>query len=177
MTLVEPDETIILTLEADNAQIRDGAQLTLTIEDNDVDTVDNHGNTIATATTLTLTLDTTVSGTIDPADDVDYFSIVISTTRFVTIYTTGDLDTIGRLLDNMGDLLQGNDQQPDFGQPVVLNNFRIHDRLAQGTYYIEVASFNSNFIGPYTLHVLTDDHSPTTDRTTVLSLNTTDQER
>ena len=34
--LVEPDETIILTLEADNAQIRDGAQLTLTIADNDV---------------------------------------------------------------------------------------------------------------------------------------------
>ena len=145
---------------------------TLTIEDNDVDTVDNHGDTRETATTLTLTVDTTVSGRIDPADDVDYFRIDISTTRFVTIYTTGDLDTIGRLLDNMGDLLQGNDQQPDFGQPVVLNNFRIHDRLAQGTYYIEVASFNSNFIGPYTLHVLTDDHSPTTDRATVLSLDT-----
>ena len=137
------------------------------------DVLTDHGDTRETATTLTLTVDTSVSGRIDPADDVDYFRIDISTTIFVDIFTTGNLDTIGRLLDNTGNLLQNNDQQPDAGQPEVLNNFRIHDRLGSGTYYIEVTGFNSNSTENYTLYVLTDDHSPTTDRTTVLSLNTT----
>ena len=283
-TLVEPIETIILTLEANNKQIIIGneSSATLTIEDNDVDTVDDHGNTIATATTLTLTVDTSVSGRIDPADDVDYFSIVISTPIFVDIFTIGDLDTIGRLINSVGTELTSDDQSgtndnflisrllergtyyievrstgtetgnydlrvdtddvdvDDHGNTIATattltltvdtsvsgridpaddvdyfsivistpifvdiftigndldtrgilydgtntflqldddsgegNNFLISDRLAQGTYYIGVVSFNSNFIGPYTLHVLTDDHSPTTDRATVLSLNTT----
>ena len=134
------------------------------------DVLTDHGDTRETATTLTLTVDTSVSGRIDPADDVDYFRIDISTSIFVDIFTIGDdLDTIGRLLNSVGDELTDDD---DSGEGL---NFLISDRLdsGTGTYYIEVASFNSNFIGPYTLHVLTDDHSPTTDRTTVLSLNTT----
>ena len=69
----------------------------------------DHGNTIETATTLTL--NTSMSGTIDPAGDVDYFSIVISTTRFVTIYTTGDglEDTVGTLQNRTGTELADND--------------------------------------------------------------------
>ena len=43
------------------------------------------------------------------------------------------------------------------------NNFLISDRLEQGTYYIEVGSNNSDSTGNYTLYVLTDDHSPTTE--------------
>ena len=58
-TLVESDETIILTLEADhNEQIRDGAQLTLTIADNDVPVIsfDPVVYTILEGTTRTITL-------------------------------------------------------------------------------------------------------------------------
>ena len=133
------------------------------------DVLTDHGDTRETATTLTLTVDTSVSGRIDPADDVDYFRIDISTSIFVDIFTTGNLDTVGRLINSVGDELTDDDNSGEG------NNFLISDRLdsGTGTYYIEVASFNSNFIGPYTLHVLTDDHSPTTDRATVLSLNTT----
>ena len=119
--------------------------------------------------TLTLTVDTSVSGRIDPADDVDYFRIDISTSIFVDIFTTGNLDTVGTLINSVGDELTDDD---DSGEG---NNFLISDRLdsGTGTYYIRVGSFNSNFTGNYTLYVLTDDHSPTTDRATVLSLNTT----
>ena len=56
---VEPDETIILTLEANNnEQIRDGAQLTLTIADNDVPAIsfERAEYTISEGTTDTVTL-------------------------------------------------------------------------------------------------------------------------
>ena len=165
--LVEPNETIILKAVSQDLTLVGASSTTLTIEDNDVDNVDNHGDTIETATTLTLTLDTSVSGRIDPADDADYFRIDISTPIFVDIFTTSDLDTVGRLLDNMGNLLQDDDQSGTD------DNFLISRRLEPGTYYIQVASFNSNSTGNYTLHVFTDDHSPTTNRATILSLNTT----
>ena len=130
--------------------------------------VDDHGDTIETATAVTL--DTFVSGTINPANDADYFSIEIDTQTDVNIFTTRNLDTIGTLYDGTNTFLQDDD---DSGEGL---NFLISRRLDDpGTYYIEVGSFGSSSIGigNYTLHVFTDDHSPTTNRATILSLNTT----
>ena len=106
---------------------------------------DDHGNTIAEATTVTL--NTTVSGTITPGNDIDYFRLDISTTKFVTIYTTGGLDTAGSLQDKNGVELTSNDD-------VVANsNFRISALLNPETYYIGVEESNSLSTGDYVLHV------------------------
>ena len=141
----------------------------LHVDIDDVD-VDDHGDTIETATTLTL--DTSVSGTIDPADDADYFSLRIDTATDVNIFTTGDdLDTIGNLLRRTNTPIQSDDQSGTG------DNFLISVRLEQGTYYIRVGSFNSNSTGNYTLYVLTDDHSPTTETATIVSLDTSEPGR
>ena len=104
--------------------------------------VDDHSDTIAMATELTL--NTSVSGTIDSGNDVDYFSLVISTPTFVVIFTTGNLDTVGSLIDSVGNVLQ-----IDYYSGAE-NNFLIRDRLDPETYYIQVASFGT---GNYVLHV------------------------
>ena len=105
-------------------------------------------------------LNTSVSETIDPEDDVDYFSIkIIDTPTDINIFTTGKLDTAGRLINSVGTELASNDFI-GMGNP----NFLISTRLNPETYYIEVGSFTSSSTGNYTLYVLTDDHSPTTNR-------------
>ena len=125
---------------------------------------DDHSPTTNRATTLTL--NTSVSGTINPADNVDYFSLVISTPTFVNIFTTGNLDTVGSLLvDRTNSILQleFDDQSGEE------NNFLISTHLDPGTYYIQVGSLST---GNYTFYVLTDDHSNTIETATTLRLNT-----
>ena len=104
--------------------------------------VDDHSDTIAMATELTL--NTSVSGTIDSASDVDYFSLDISTPTFVAIFTTGNLNTLGTLYDGTNNFLQNDNSSGVDG------NFLIRDRLNPGTYYIQVGSFGT---GNYVLHV------------------------
>ena len=118
-------------------------------------------------TATEIELDTSVSETIDPEDDVDYFSIeIIDTPTDINIFTTGKLDTIGRLINSVGTEL-ARSSEIDSGNLNFLISTRLDDRE---TYYIEVGGFESS-TGKYTLYVLTDDHSPTTNRATVLSLN------
>ena len=168
--LVEPNETIILKAVSQDLTLVGASSTTLTIEDNDVDNVDNHGDTIETATTLTLTLDTSVSGRIDPADDADYFRIDISTPIFVDIFTTGNLNTIGTLYigtlnDGTVTFLQSDD---DSGEE---DNFLISTSLDPGIYYIEVSSFGTE-TGDYDLHVVdvVDNHGNTIETATTLTL-------
>ena len=130
---------------------------------------DDHGNTIAEATTLTL--NTPIPGTIDPANDVDYFRIDITNTpAIVSIFTTGivTLDPVGSLQDNMGTQLTSDD---DIGLGRL--NFRIQARLNPGTYYIQVSSYRSRSTGDYVLHVdVTDDHSNIREGATEIQLDT-----
>ena len=94
-----------------------------------------------------LPLNTSVSDTIDPENDVDYFSIDISTPTFVAIYTTGGLNTAGSLQDNTGNVLQTDDQSGS------RNNFLIRaPRLERGTYYIQVSALFGD-TGEYALYV------------------------
>ena len=120
-------------------------------------------------TATEIELDTSISETIDPEGDVDYFSIeIIDTPTDINIFTTGKLDTLGRLINSVGNTLQVGDQS----DANTNDNFLISTRLDDPeTYYIEVGEFELSSTGNYTLYVLTDDHSPTTNRATVLSLN------
>ena len=60
----------------------------------------DHGDTRAAATSVTA--GARVWGAIDPADDEDYFSFSVSRTADYWIYSLGDLDTVGELLDSGG---------------------------------------------------------------------------
>ena len=125
-------------------------------------------------TVTEIELNTSVSDTIDPEDDVDYFSIeIIDTPTDINIFTTGKLAPLGRLINSVGTQLARSVEidSENF-------NFLISTRLDDpGTHYIEVESLESLSTGKYTLYVLTDDHSPTTNRATVLSLNTPESGR
>ena len=134
---------------------------------------DDHGNTIETATTLTLnTPNTTIPGRIDPANDVDYFRIDIANKpAIVSIFSTGivGLDPVASLQDNMGDELVSDD---DIDSALGNFNFRIQVRLNPGTYYIQVGSYRSRSTGNYVLHIDgTDDHSNSREGATEIELD------
>ena len=114
--------------------------------------VDDHSDVRAESTVLT----SSVTGRIDPAEDVDYFRIYVTPEApSVTIYTTGDLDTEGALI-----------RETSSGGTYVLNRFstldsdnRMWAMLDAGTYYVRIwTRFNmrnpllSN-TGDYTIHL------------------------
>ena len=87
---------------------------------------------------------TPVLGLIDPSTDADLFKLEMPIAAEVFIYTTGDVDTVGTLIDSDGATLGTDD---DNG---VHLNFLIRQNLAPGTYYIRVESYLSE-TGPYAL--------------------------
>ena len=106
---------------------------------------DDHGDAQADATSVTS--GTAVTGHINPGDDEDYFSIVVTGPGILAVETTGSLDTIGHLYDSGGMELAMNDDFYLFPN----TNFRLLYRIATaGTYYIKVSSFRSD-TGAYSL--------------------------
>ena len=88
---------------------------------------------------------TQATGVIDPSDDADLFKLEITDATEVFIYTTGDLDTVGTLIDSDGTTPLDTDD--DNGAHL---NFLIRTNLEPGTYYIRVESYLSE-TGPYAL--------------------------
>ena len=81
-----------------------------------------------------------VWGVIDPADDEDYFSFSVSRTADYWIFTKGDLDTVGELLDSDGMSIVSDDYGSVLPNP---DNFFIWRKLQPGTYYIKVTGYGS----------------------------------
>ncbi len=117
----------------------------------DAQTADDHGNTFGTATPLSL--GSSITGRIDPGNDVDVFKLDLtgrSGNTDVWVYTTGELDTKGGLY------------LPSSVTPVLWNensfitgrrlNFHLRATLAPGTYYVGVFSFDRLTTGDYVLH-------------------------
>ncbi len=135
---------------------------------------DDHGNTISTATPLTL--GASAGGRIAPGFDQDFFKLDLSGAPGDThlwIYTTGDLDTRGWLYDSRGDLLASNDGTTDVttsGGEIVDTNFRIPWTLAPGVYYVGVTSAVRGATGNYILHAKADDHGHFIETATILPL-------
>ena len=107
-------------------------------------TSDDHNNIRSGATVLSL--GGSRSGRIETGGDVDYFRVQVSASGTLTIYTTGNTDTVGRLENNSGSVLASNDDGGAFG------NFRIEQAVSFGTYYIRVAGYDASITGDYTLH-------------------------
>ena len=122
-----------------------------TIRDDDSST-DDHSNTRSGATSLSV--GGSQSGQIETGNDVDYFRVQVSGSGELTVYTTGSLDTVGRLENSSGSSLSNDD---DSGNN---SNFRIAQTVSTGTYYVKVESYESN-TGSYTLHASFSATSPT----------------
>ena len=107
---------------------------------------DDHGNDLSSATRVALPSET--AGAVGPEGDVDWlrFGFDASAPREVTAETTGGLDTVGALYDLGGNVLAEDD---DSGGDL---NFRIRRTLDAGTYFMRVASFESN-TGSYVLRL------------------------
>ena len=107
-------------------------------------TDENHGNTRAQATPVTL--NTMTTGRLH-SSDLDYFQLTITRTATLVAETSGSTDTVGTLYDADGIRLTSNDNRGGGG------NFQITWAVTAGTYYIAVRGFNASTTGAYTLNV------------------------
>ena len=123
----------------------------------------DHGDTQAMATSVTA--GARVWGVIDPADDKDYFRLDVSRTADYWIYTLGDLDTVGELLDSNGMSIDTSDRGGVLPNP---DNFFLWRKLQPGTYYVRVTGYGSTDV-PYILRVR--EFTDTTSRSNAATLN------
>ncbi len=126
-------------------------------------TPEDHGNTLADATSVTA--GASVWGAIDPAADADYFRLRVPRTADYWIYTLGDLDTVGELLDGGGNYFERNDTGNLLPNP---DNFFLWRKLQSGTYYIKVTGFGPAD-EPYILRIR--EFTDTTSRSNAATLN------
>ena len=123
-------------------------------------TADDHGDTFATATPLSL--GSSIAGRIDHGDDHDVFEIDLSGASGLTdvwAYATGEYDTVGGLYDSNRALLSFSD---DSFLADSLRNFSVRSSVPPGIYYVVVASYAGE-PGDYTMHAqaVTDPGSST----------------
>ena len=93
---------------------------------------DDHGDSRSDATALAL--GSSVAGRIETGGDEDFFEVEVTVSGTLTIYTTGNLDTVGELLAGDGSSLATDDDSG--GQ----DNFRIEHDVGAGTYHVRVGS-------------------------------------
>ena len=104
---------------------------------------DDHGDQASASTDISS--GTPVQGMIGAADDADYFRLILGQPSLVSIYTTGELDTVGRLIDSDGREVAAND---DSGK---MANFRIEANLDPGIHYLQMRAV-ANATGSYELN-------------------------
>ncbi len=99
---------------------------------------DDHGDSAETATLLAV--GPPEIGTIDGADDVDYYRIDLAGSATVTVATAGPTDTRGELLDGSGALIASDeDSGPGAG------NFQLTEALEAGVYYVAVSGSEGGY--------------------------------
>ena len=113
---------------------------------------DDHGDTTSEAT-LVEGSEAEVQGYL-AVGDVDYFRVDVAGSGSLLVYTRGDTDTFGRLLDSSGAELASNDNTSwwRLGRRI---NFRIEEEVSRGTHYIAVSAAGGA-AGPYTLRMRLD---------------------
>jgi hypothetical protein len=104
---------------------------------------DDHGNTIADATGVSV--NSTTQGNIEVAGDIDYYRLTLASAGRLSVYTTGQTDTYGYLKDASGNNIVSDDDGAGSG------NFRITRDLAAGIYYVAVRHYRSTGMGAYQL--------------------------
>ena len=112
---------------------------------------DDHGDKLSTSTDISI--GTPVKGQIGTTEDADYFRLILGEPSLVSIYTIGDLDTVGTLIDSDGREVAAND---DSGK---MANFRIEANLDPGIHYLRMRT-SANATGSYELHAKARATSP-----------------
>ena len=115
-----------------------------TLEDEVEQREDDHGDSRDTATVVAIPSETNANLTVN---DVDFFSIEVSETRTLEIYTSGEVDTFGELQDYDGVVLQSDD---DSGEGT---NFLIEQEVSTGSYFVSVRGFDRTVTGEYSLNI------------------------
>ncbi|WP_281950439.1 hypothetical protein [Nitrosophilus kaiyonis] len=106
---------------------------------------------------ISIDINTTIDGRIDPDDDIDVLKINIPTNGTLKVYTTWPtndrVDTYGELKDSSCNTIATDDDSGEY------YNFYIEKNVQAGIYYIKISSFNWSRwgeyygIGDYELHV------------------------
>ena len=133
---------------------------------------DDHGNTPATASLIRP--NSTTSGNLEVSGDEDLFRIDIPAGAAGTlrVWTTGEMDTLGTLVDSAGQTLVENDDADD------ALNFSLVQNVSAGTYYVRVQNYGTS-IGTYQLvssfqtGVQPDDHGNTPATASLINPNST----
>jgi len=108
---------------------------------------EDHGDTRATATWLT-SAGVPTGGFIDPGD-ADFFTFSVGGPSRITIYTTGDTNTVGALFSSNGSPVNDPGLDDDEGSN---SNFQIEEiLLSGGSYNIAVTGEGGNQTGAYEL--------------------------
>ena len=108
---------------------------------------DDHGDAVASASPAVVGSE--VVGEIDGGADADVFRIAVLRRGTLTVYTTGTVDTVGRLKREDGSTVAFND---DADYPID-TNFRIDADVGRGTYYVKVTGYDETQTGSYRLVV------------------------
>lgn len=108
---------------------------------------DDHGDTVAAASPVVIGSE--ASGELDNGADADVFRIAVLRRGTLTVYTTGSVDTVGRLKREDGSTVAFNDDA-DYPNDT---NFRIEADVARGTYYVKVTGYDETETGSYRLVV------------------------
>ena len=87
-----------------------------------------------------------LSASISPTGDRDWYRFTLSSTRTVTIYTTGSTDTFGQLLTSTN-------ENPSDDDGYDGRNFQFDRTLAPGTHYVEVIAYRHATTGDYSLYI------------------------
>ena len=134
---------------------------------------DDHGDTLATATTVALASAT--AGALESALDVDAFRFDLPSLGTLRVWTSGNTDTRGSLRGVEGNVYsydQVTDDDSGAG-----GNFLIEETLGSGPYAVEVHGFRSATTGSYDLHVsfepMPDDHGDAEQDATAIALPST----
>ncbi len=106
---------------------------------------DDHGDSRASATSVAVGSDT--PGVLDAAD-IDWFRVEVDGPGSLEVYTSGSVDTEGRLEQAGGAPVKVNDDASDRDA-----NFRISAQVAAGVHYVGVRGWAPDETGGYTLHV------------------------
>ena len=126
---------------------------------------DDIGDTPEAATPLQY--DTAAYATLETREDIDVFRLDLQGQAEVEVLSTGDTDTIGKLLGSDDTVVAEDD---DSGRGF---NFRLRETLDGGVYYVEIgSSFESGDYGVLArIRKPGDDHGNTARASTALPLN------
>ena len=111
-----------------------------------VSTNDDAGNACDEAATVSA--NGTVTGRVDPADDQDYYRVVIPASGALRARSSTEesLDPIGALLDASCEVVIENDD-------TIERQFDVAAIVPAGTYFVRVGSYASNSTGNYSLNI------------------------